>query len=217
MTPGKRIRKLRVQNDLGQKNLADKLGYKTYTTISKWEADKSLPPGKELKKLALFFGVSIDYILGLDEVLTKNEIRSISVRVGLPFYESFDEAILARESKEINQETMVASELVLQENQNHYFVIKVKTDSVNQLIPSGSNVIVLDFAVAEDKSLKTGDIIIAEIQGKHRLLSLQKTDLTIYLEPLSYIDGFETITLTTQEFEKLHIIGKVVASYQTFD
>lgn len=167
--------------------------------------------------MALFFGVSIDYILGLDEVPTKNGISLISDQIGLPFYESFDEALLARESKELDQEIMVVSDLVLQEYQNHYFVIKVKTDSVNQLIPSGSNIIVLDFAVAEDKSLKTGDILIAEIQGKHQILSLQKTDLTIYLEPLSYIDGFETITLTTQEFEKLHIIGKVVASYQMFD
>ena len=33
-------------------------GYKTYTTISKWEADKALPPANDLKKLALYFEVS---------------------------------------------------------------------------------------------------------------------------------------------------------------
>lgn len=217
MTPGKRIRKLRVQNDLGQKELADELGYKTYTTISKWESDKSLPPGRELRKLALFFGVSIDYILGLDDLLKNKEIRSISDAVGLPFYESFDEALLARESSEPNEKIVTASELVLHENKEHYFVLEVKTDSVNRLIPSGSNMIVLDFSVATDKSLDTGDIIVIDLKGKHRILTLRKTDLMIYLEPASFIEGFETVTLTTEEFDELPLIGKVVSSYQVFD
>lgn len=217
MTPGKRIRRLRVQNDLGQKTLANELGYKTYTTISKWESDKSLPPGRELKKLALFFGVSIDYILGLDDLLKNNDIRSISDAVGLPFYESFDDALLSRESNAPVQEIVVASELVLRENKDHYFVLEVKTDSVNQLTPPSSNMIVLDFAVAKDKSLETGDIIVVELDGKHRILTLRKTDLMIYLEPASFIEGFETISLTTEEFDEVHLIGKVVASYQVFD
>lgn len=217
MTPGKRIKRLRVQSDLGQKNLADELGYKTYTTISKWESDKSLPPGRELKKLAQFFGVSIDYILGLDDLLRMNNISSISDTVGLPFYESFDEALLARESNEYNQEVVRASNLILRENKDHYFVLEVKTDSVNQLTPPQSNMVILDFAVAEDKSLETGDIIVIQLEGKHRILTLRKTDLMIYLEPASYIDGFETITFTTEEFNELHLIGKVVATYQIFD
>lgn len=217
MTPGKRIKRLRVQSDLGQKNLADELGYKTYTTISKWESDQSLPPGRELKKLAVFFNVSVDYILGLDELLKKNKTEQISDSADLPFYDSFDDALLAREATDPNQRVIAVSRLFLRENESHYFVLETKTDSVNQLIAPGSNIIVLDFTLADDKSLDTGDIIVVEIDGKHRILTLRKTDLTIYLEPLSFIEGFENVTLTTQEFDELHLIGKVVTSYQIFN
>lgn len=217
MTPGTRIRKLRVQNDLGQKALADELGYKTYTTISKWESDKSLPPGRELKKIALFFGVSVDYILGLDRLIKKNEIRPLSDALGLTFYNSVDEALLAGHDVNSNQQIIEVPELSLKENKEHYFILEVKTDSINQVIPPSSNIIVLDFSVAKDTSLNTGDIIIVDVRDKYRILSLRKTDLMIYLEPLSFIEGFETITLTIDEFNDLHLIGKVVSSYQVFD
>ena len=39
-------------------------------TVSKWRSEKFLPREKSLKRLADFFGVSIDYLLG------KSEIRS---------------------------------------------------------------------------------------------------------------------------------------------
>lgn len=51
MSAGQRIRQLRFKKNVSQKELSKDLGYKTYTTVSKWESDASLPPGKELTKL----------------------------------------------------------------------------------------------------------------------------------------------------------------------
>src|SRR5699024_3499247 len=65
-TSGERIKRLRLTNNVSQQELSADLGYKTYTTVSKWESDSSLPPGKELIKLATYFDVSTDYLLGLD-------------------------------------------------------------------------------------------------------------------------------------------------------
>ncbi len=217
MTPGQRIRKLRVQNNLGQKVLADELGYKTYTTISKWESDKSLPPGRELKKLAKFFGVSVDYILGLDNLTKVNKISAIADATGLAFYDSAEEAFRSHSLEDTKQETVEVPQLTLKEDQDHYFALEIKNDSINKLIPVSYNVIVLDFSVAEDTSLDTGDIIIVKIDDKFRIVTLRKTDLTVYLEPSSYIEGFETISLSTEEFEDLELVGKVVASYRIFD
>ena len=63
-----RLKRLREETNTTQAELAEELGYKNYTTITKWESGTNLPRGKELKLLAEKFGVSSDYILGLSDV-----------------------------------------------------------------------------------------------------------------------------------------------------
>lgn len=65
--PGQRIKKFRTLNNLEKLSLAKELGYKTDSVIHNWETNQFLPNGRDLKKLALFFEVSVDYLLGLDE------------------------------------------------------------------------------------------------------------------------------------------------------
>lgn len=67
MTPGQRLQKLRIQKSLQQQDLAAQLGYKTPSIIARWESNHRLPKAKDLKALAQFFGVSADYLLGLDK------------------------------------------------------------------------------------------------------------------------------------------------------
>ena len=58
-----RIRQLRLDNNLEQTDVAEFMGYKSFTTISKWENGKNLPTGGKLVKLAQLFGTTTDYIL----------------------------------------------------------------------------------------------------------------------------------------------------------
>lgn len=58
-----RIRELRLANNLEQTEVADYLGYKSDTTVSKWENGKNLPTGAKLAKLAALFNTTTDYIL----------------------------------------------------------------------------------------------------------------------------------------------------------
>lgn len=60
------IRYLRKQKGWGQDTLADKLGYKSYTTIQKWESGVSEPPIRKLKELSELFNVDMDDINNLD-------------------------------------------------------------------------------------------------------------------------------------------------------
>lgn len=71
MVFGERLKSLRERKNLTQTQLAELVGYKNYTTITKWESGSSLPRGKELKLLSNLFNVSADYLLGLD--MTDNE------------------------------------------------------------------------------------------------------------------------------------------------
>lgn len=58
-----RLKELRIKNGLNQKELAEKMGYRQ-NTISQWENGQRTIDADTLIKLAGFYGVSTDYILG---------------------------------------------------------------------------------------------------------------------------------------------------------
>ena len=61
-----RIRKLRIERNLSQVDLAKKLNV-TKQSVSNWENDNIQPSIEMLVKLAEAFSVSTDYLLGLDD------------------------------------------------------------------------------------------------------------------------------------------------------
>lgn len=62
----KNIRYLRKKHEMSQEALAQILGYKSYTTIQKWESGVSEPPVKQLRKMADMFGVDINDMASVD-------------------------------------------------------------------------------------------------------------------------------------------------------
>lgn len=58
-----RIKELRLEKDLSQGQLASLVGT-TQANISRWEAGIIVPNVLDCWKLAEFFGVSIDYLVG---------------------------------------------------------------------------------------------------------------------------------------------------------
>lgn len=60
------IRDLREDNDLTQQQLADILGT-SQTMYARYERGANELPVRHLIKLCKFYGVSADYILGLDD------------------------------------------------------------------------------------------------------------------------------------------------------
>lgn len=63
-----RLRELRTDNDLSQRQIAEHLGIKQ-TVYSRYETGKNDMKIEQLVKLALFYKVSADYILGLPKGL----------------------------------------------------------------------------------------------------------------------------------------------------
>lgn len=64
----KKLKDLRLEKNLNQSQIADLLGV-TYFTVGKWENSKAEPSFDTLKKLAEFFDVSTDYLLGREDDL----------------------------------------------------------------------------------------------------------------------------------------------------
>ncbi len=78
MTFGERIRKLRVEANLTQKDLADKLNV-TYQTVSKWETDINEPDLSTLKELAKILNCSVEYLLSDEEEAKEKPIEESNV------------------------------------------------------------------------------------------------------------------------------------------
>ena len=73
MTLGQKIKKLRMEKNLTQKELADQV-YVTFQTVSKWEKDENEPDVATLRELSRLFDCSLDYLLKEDEEVKKAEI-----------------------------------------------------------------------------------------------------------------------------------------------
>lgn len=62
---GERLKDLRIEKGLTQQQLAQQIG-NAQSAIVYWETNKQEPSISVLKKLCLFFDVSADYLLGLE-------------------------------------------------------------------------------------------------------------------------------------------------------
>lgn len=69
----KKISELRIESGgITQEELAHALEV-TQASVSRWEKNQLRINGENLIKLALYFDVSVDAILGIEDELTKNE------------------------------------------------------------------------------------------------------------------------------------------------
>ena len=83
-----RMKSLRLEAKLTQKEIAEKLGIST-AFYGQWETGKKTPASKNLGKLADFFNVSIDYLLGSTDI--KNQKRfDDDLDNSLDTFKSFD-------------------------------------------------------------------------------------------------------------------------------
>ena len=64
------LKHLRQREDITQAELANDFGI-TQQAVARWEQDKSDPDVATLKKLAKYFNVSADYLLGYGETINQ--------------------------------------------------------------------------------------------------------------------------------------------------
>lgn len=62
----KRIKELRIENHFTQKQLAERLNT-TNSAVCDWEKGRTEPDLQMLTDIAALFGVSVDYLLGLED------------------------------------------------------------------------------------------------------------------------------------------------------
>lgn len=75
MNLAKNLRYLRLKNGFSQNYIADRLGYKSYTTIQKWEMGTSEPSISTLERLSKLYNVDMDtmYTSDLEDTRSKDK------------------------------------------------------------------------------------------------------------------------------------------------
>ncbi len=77
ITFAERLKAERKKNNITQTQLAEKL-YLDRSSISKYESGKQIPETPTLEKLADFFDVSIDYLLGKTDIRNYEDNSSLN-------------------------------------------------------------------------------------------------------------------------------------------
>ena len=73
---GEKLKKLRRNRDLTQEEVATHLGI-SYQAISKWERGDGYPDITMLPALANYFAVSVDELIGMEEITSASKLDEI--------------------------------------------------------------------------------------------------------------------------------------------
>lgn len=195
------IRYLRKKHHISQETLAGELGYKSFTTIQKWEKGIAEPPLSVLLQLAKAFQVDLDDLTGTD--LSKEMRKKSSQAVSIPVLGKVAAGIPIEAIENIIDYEEIPADWL---NTGEYFGLQIKGRSMEPRILEGDVVI-----VRKQEDADTGDIAIVMVDGfEATCKKIKKSDSGIMLIPFN--PGYEPVFYSNDEISSLPvtIIGKVV-------
>ena len=169
------------------------------SSVTYWKHG-SAPKGETLQRIADYFNVSVDYLLGY---------QSPTVATRIPVYGKVAAGIPIEAITDIEDYEEITPELAAKGN---YIALKIKGDSMSPYILNGDTVIVRLQNDCED-----GDIAIVLVeQNDATCKKIKKTPQGLYLMPLN--TAYEPIFYDATECEKLpvNVIGVVAELRRSF-
>lgn len=184
------LRYLRRANKMSQDLLAEKLGYKSFTTVQKWEDGTAFPRVSTLKKIADIFNIDVDHLLNLNIRADQVEVPIIGeVKAGYDLYANQD--IYGYEY--CNHKEYGPGE---------YFYLKVKGDSmINLRIGEGDIVYVKKQDYLDNKDIGVFLLENNEVTIKRALIN--KNSITLKAANPKYKDR-------NYKNDEVKILGKVL-------
>lgn len=200
---GNRIKALRLSRGMTQQQVADLVNAKSQTTIAHWESGKNSPQGRDLVILSEHFNVSVDSILGIEQLhipeLKENEydFYPVSVAAGLL---STIEGVTEDCIEKIKLPDSLLGKYAGDED---IFFMRVNGESMNQVIPHDSLIAVKRVCLSE---LKNDDIVVFsndhdysvkryfnDVEGKRLNFISESTDRRFPDQSFSYEDSSQLI------------------------
>lgn len=155
------------------------------STFTDWKNGRSVPKTEKLRKIAAYFDVPLDYLLGGDGIATVSTEKKLpiigEIRAGSPI---------------ITNETLLGYERAEVDNEEDYFYLKVCGDSMKDIgMVDGSLVLFHKQQYAED-----GEIVACLVGGDSATVKrFRRTGKSIHLLPEN--EEYEPIRLSTEDFE----------------
>jgi repressor LexA len=203
---GNRIKALREREGLKQDELAKKLSVSP-SAIGMYETNKREPNNEIIIKLAEYFHVTTDYLLGKSDVNIDSNVFPINdtpVKVPVVGRISAGLPILAQENIEGYE---FAPSSMIKEG-FEYFYLKVQGDSMNLKFNDGDIVL-----VQKQDELENNEIGVILVNGYDATVKKYKSENgLVILEPMS-TNPENTVQVYNPKDISIKIIGKVV-SYQ---
>jgi repressor LexA len=206
MTLGEILKKLRKEKGLTQISFAEQFQI-SYGTIAMWETNKRQPDNTTLMRLADFFGVSIDYLLGREEIKNPANVYDVNgllsfevlgvVRAG---YNGLVNEIPTGEIIEL------PSSMISGEHKDDYFVLQVKGNSMYPRLLDGDKIL-----CKRMNSVDSGSLAVVLYDGEDA--TVKRVNYVVgeeWLELVPYNPEYETKRIEGADLEICRILGKVV-------
>ena len=197
------IKKRREELGLSQEELADKLGYKSRSSINKIELGLSDIPFSKIPLFAKALEIEPEILMGWeknkkqeDSNIDMNNVINGDEFVMIPLYSSISAGYGSEEAEFIE---MIAIPGL--KNPQECFGVKVKGDSMEDKIESGSTII-----VRRDSVIEPGQIGAFSFNNKSYVKQKKVYGTTTVLH--SYNDKYED--LVVEEAEEFKEYGKVI-------
>ena len=203
-TVGENIKKLRISRGLGQQDVAEIVGAKTYTTVSKWESGDNFPRGRDIILLCKYFNVSADGLLGLTDLEISNPASEYPL---LPVYAAAGIPETVDGLQEDGIESIVVPDALMGRwagSKDIYF-IRVNGESMNNVLPDGSTAAVKKVEMTE---IKNGDIVLFSNDGEYSIKRFSRNDDYVVFTPDSNNPAFSSQIFPVDS--EINIHGKVV-------
>lgn len=198
-----RLKSLRENAGYSQYSFADAFGI-PQSTVGGWEAGKREPKIATVQRLADFFGVSVDYLLGRD---SSSECYppspSVSGGKWIPVLGTVQAGIPVEAIKDIIDYEEITPSTA---SQGEHFALRIKGKSMEPKMSEGDVVI-----VRKQSDCDSGDTAVVLVNGNEATIKrIQKTTEGVMLIPNNPV--FETMFFSNEKIENLPVIviGKVV-------
>jgi len=201
MTLGEKVKLRREELNLSQEELAEKMNYKSKTSIHKIEVGITDLPLSKVKELAAVLKTTSAYLMGWED--KKEEKSNLNIDtvntdyIMIPLYESISAGYGASNSEFIEMIPVFG----LKKNGTTYFAVKVEGDSMEPKIPNGSTII-----IKKDIAVENGEIG-AFCLNEENFVKQKKTikdKLVLHSFNLAYDDK------VVNEYDEFKEYGKVV-------
>lgn len=217
MNTGDIIKELRKKNNLTQEELGTKLGIKK-SAIRKYEKGEVENIKKSnIIKLAKIFNVTPSYLMGWEDDSEDNEkVETIPTTV-LTYFDNIcvncSSPIISECSDIEVQEASISNNILGKyANNSNLVAIKSRGDSMDEIIPEGSVIIIQKLLPFEN--VQTGDIVMYSFEDCWSIKEFIKKDDCVIFRPHStnkrHKDNVYTFEDMENGMEVPKIIGKVV-------